>query len=393
MSPPRDTGRALKLFLVAGETSGDILGAKLMRELRARQWNIQMDGVGGPMMEAEGLKSLFPMADIAVMGFLPVIKRLPTLLERIRRTATMAELTRPDALVIIDSPDFTHRVARKLRARAPDIPVIDYVSPTVWAWREGRAARMRAYIDHVLAVLPFEPAAHQRLGGPPCTYVGHPLVERLQDLRPRPEDALAREYERNVLLLPGSRMSEVTRLLPVFGAAAARLAAEVPRIAFQLPVVPHVRGAVEAAVAGWPVKPELVEGEAAKWTAFRRARAALAASGTVTLELGLAGVPMTVAYKVSPIEKLIIQTLVKVSTPVLPSLILGEDVTPILLQAAASPEALAAAMLPLIEGGAEREAQLDAFRRLDLAMAVPGNNPSAAAAEIVLQTARHGRTA
>lgn len=386
-----DRGRGLKLFLVAGETSGDLLGAKLMRELRARQWNIQFDGVGGPVMEAEGLKSLFPMADIAVMGILPVLKRLPTLLDRIRATATMAEVTRPDALVIIDSPDFTHRVARRLRARAPQIPIINYVSPTVWAWREGRAKVMRSYIDHVLAVLPFEPAAHQRLAGPACTYVGHPLVERLTEMRPRPEEALAREFERNVLLLPGSRMSEVTRLLPVFGETAAKLAAANPRIAFQLPVVPHVRATIEAAVATWPVKPELILGEAAKWAAFRRARAALAASGTVTLELGLSGVPMAVAYKVSKIEQMIIGALVKVSTPVLPSLILGEDVTPILLQEAASPDALAAAMQPLIEGGAAREAQLEAFRRLDIAMSVPGNNPSASAAEIVLRYAEGGR--
>ena len=386
-----DRGRGLKLFLVAGETSGDLLGAKLMRELRARQWNIQFDGVGGPAMEAEGLKSLFPMADIAVMGILPVLKRLPTLLDRIRATATMAEVTRPDALVIIDSPDFTHRVARKLRARAPQIPIINYVSPTVWAWREGRAKAMRSYIDHVLAVLPFEPAAHQRLAGPACTYVGHPLVERLTEMRPRPEEALAREFERNVLLLPGSRMSEVTRLLPVFGETAAKLAAANPRIAFQLPVVPHVRATIEAAVATWPVKPELILGEAAKWAAFRRARAALAASGTVTLELGLSGVPMAVAYKVSKIEQMIIGALVKVSTPVLPSLILGEDVTPILLQEAASPDALAAAMQPLIDGGAAREAQIEAFRRLDIAMSVPGNNPSASAAEIVLRYAESGR--
>ena len=382
---------AVKVFLIAGEPSGDALGAKLIRALRQQRWNVQVDGVGGPQMEAEGLKSLFPMSDIAVMGFLPVIKRLPTLIDRIRTTALMAEVSQPDVVVLIDSPDFTHRVAKKLRKRAPAIPIVNYVSPTVWAWRPGRAKAMRAYVDHVLAVLPFEPEAHRRLGGPPCTYVGHPLIERMADLRPRPEDALAREFERNVLLLPGSRSSEVTRLLPEFGKAAADIAAVVPNARFLLPVVPHVAALVEQAIAHWPVKPELLRGEAEKFSAFRRARAALAASGTVTLELGLSGIPMVAAYKVSALEERIVRTVIQVSTVILPSLILGEKVVPELLQKDATAEAMAREMLPLITGGPERAAQLAAFERLDRAMQVPGNNPSAAAAEIVMRHASHGR--
>jgi lipid-A-disaccharide synthase len=386
-----EKGGPLTVFLIAGEQSGDALGAKLIRALRQRRWNVRFLGVGGEAMEAEGLKSLFPMADIAVMGFVPVLKRLFTLLSRIRITARAAIEAKPDVVVIIDSPDFTHRVARKLRAALPGVPIINYVSPTVWAWRPGRAAKMRSYVDHVLAVLPFEPEAHQRLGGPECSYVGHPLIERFAELRPRPEDALTREFERQVLLLPGSRLSEVTRLMPVFGEAVARIAAAVPQASFSLPAVPHVADGIRAAMRDWPVKAEIVIGEQAKWTAFRRARAALAASGTVTLELGLAQVPMVTAYKVSPIEKKIIEALVTVSTPILPSLILGEKVVPEFLQEAASGEALAGALLPLVTGGAERAAQLAAFDRLDAAMAVTGGNPSAAAAEIVLYYAENGR--
>lgn len=389
MASPK--GRPLKIFLIAGEQSGDALGAKLIRALRQRQWNLQFEGVGGEAMEAEGLKSLFPMADIAVMGFLPVIKRLPSLLERIRRTAAACIAAVPDVVVLIDSPDFTHRVARRLRARAPQVPIVNYVSPTVWAWRPKRAAAMRAYIDHVLAVLPFEPEAHERLGGPPCSYVGHPLIERFGELRPRPEDALQREYDRNVLLLPGSRMSEVTRLLPVFGAAAAKIAAAVPKVRFFLPVVPHVAETVRAGVAGWSVQPEIVVGEQEKWGAFRRARAALAASGTVTLELGLSGVPTVAAYRVSKLEEKIIAALVQVSTPILPSLILKEEVMPIFLQERATAENLAEAMVPLIEGGDARNRQIAAFGRLDQAMRVTGDSPSAAAAEIVLYYAEGGR--
>jgi len=386
-----EKGGPLTVFLIAGEQSGDALGAKLIRALRQRRWNVRFLGVGGEAMEAEGLKSLFPMADIAVMGFVPVIKRLFTLLSRIRMTARAAIEAKPDVVVIIDSPDFTHRVARKLRAALPGVPIVNYVSPTVWAWRPGRAAKMRSYVDHVLAVLPFEPEAHQRLGGPECSYVGHPLIERFAELRPRPEDALTREFERHVLLLPGSRLSEVTRLMPVFGEAVARLAAAVPQASFSLPAVPHVADVIRAAMRDWPVKAEIVIGEQAKWTAFRRARAALAASGTVTLELGLAQVPMVTAYKVSPIEKKIIEALVTVSTPILPSLILSEKVVPEFLQEAATGEALAGALLPLVTGGPERSAQLAAFDRLDAAMAVTGGNPSAAAAEIVLYYAENGR--
>lgn len=386
---PRDGG--LKLFVVAGEVSGDVLGAKLMRAIRERVPDVRFEGVGGAAMTAEGLTSLFPMSDIAVMGFLPVIKRLPTLLDRIRTTALLCEMSKPDALVIIDSPDFTHRVARKVRSHSPNIPIINYVSPTVWAWREGRAKKMRAYIDHVMAVLPFEPEAHRRLGGPACTYIGHPLIERFDVLRPGAGEQAQRETGRDILLLPGSRTSEVTRLLPVFGEAAALMQDAEPSARFFLPVVPHLAELVRNQVANWKVQPAIVEGEAGKFAAFRTARAALAASGTVTLELGLSGIPMVTAYKVSPIEKRIIQALVKVSTPILPSLILGRKVVPEFLQGEASAARLAEAMLPLIRGGAEREAQVAAFAALDEAMKVPGDNPSAAAARIVLDHAGQRR--
>lgn len=374
---------ALRIFIVAGETSGDILGARLMQALRVLHPNVEFQGVGGEAMRAQGLVSQFPMSDIAVMGLVPVIKRLPMLLERIRQTALMCELSRPDALVIIDSPDFTHRVARRVRKAAPDIPIVNYVSPTVWAWREGRAARMRAYIDHVMAVLPFEPAAHARLGGPPCTYVGHPLVERLDVLRPNAAEQSVRDTKRRILVLPGSRVSEVTRLLPVFGETAARIRAAVPQAEFVLPVAPHVADRVAAGVAGWAVRPELVRGEEDKHAAFRAARAALAASGTVTLELGLSQIPMVTAYRVSRIEQRIVQALVKVSTPILPSLILGRRIVPEFLQEAANPDTLTRAILPLIEGGRERDAQLQDFQALDRAMQVAGGSPSMAAARIV----------
>ncbi|MBV8770242.1 MAG: lipid-A-disaccharide synthase, partial [Hyphomicrobiales bacterium] len=223
--------RALVIAILAGEASGDALGAPLMRRLREvlAPRKLTFVGVGGQAMEEEGLRSLFPLSEIAVMGFSAVLARLPLILRRIRETAEMIAATNPDALVIIDSPDFTHRVARRVRAKLPKLPVIDYVSPSVWAWRPGRARAMRGYVDHVLALLPFEPAAHRRLGGPNCTYVGHPLSERLADFTPNVDEEAAREASPPVVLvLPGSRRTEIKRLLPVFGEAIARLASTHP---------------------------------------------------------------------------------------------------------------------------------------------------------------------
>ncbi len=177
----------MRIFLIAGEASGDQLGAALMQALRARA-DVVFSGVGGAEMVNAGLTSLFPLDDLAVMGFLPVLRHLPRLMKRLDETVAAVLDEKPDALILIDSPDFTHRVARRVRRQMPTLPIIDYVSPTVWAWRSGRARAMRAYIDHVLALLPFEPDAYRRLGGPACSYVGHPLIERLSELLPRAED-------------------------------------------------------------------------------------------------------------------------------------------------------------------------------------------------------------
>lgn len=377
----------MKIAMVAGEASGDELGYKLMAALK-RRVSVDFIGVGGPRMEAEGLTSLFPMADIAVMGIVPVIKKLPHLLARIRETANAIIAARPDILVIIDSPDFTHRVARRVRKRLPHLPVIDYVSPSVWAWRPGRAKKMRAYVDHVLALLPFEPDAHQRLGGPPCTYVGHPLTEILDTLRPSPDEQRRRGQQPfRLLVLPGSRRSEIRRLLDVFGQTVARVARTMPALDVVLPAVPHLHDEIVAGVRSWPVQPRIVLGVDAKYEAFRTARAALAASGTVTLELALAQVPTVVAYKVSKLEEQL-KYLITVSSIVLPNLVLGENAIPEFLQADANPDSLANALLPLLQDTAERAAQLEAFGRLDDRMRVPDGTPSDRAAAIVLTFAQ-----
>ena len=383
-----DTQRRLKICLVAGEESGDQLGFKLMQALRARAPDVAFFGVGGAAMQAQGLRSLFDIHDISVMGILPVIRRLPLLLRRISETARAVVAEKPDVLVIIDSPDFTHRVARKVRRAAPAIPIVDYVSPTVWAWRPGRARKMRAYVDHLLALLPFEPKAHATLGGPPTTYVGHPLMERLAEFRPI-DPAVRDATPPTLLILPGSRRSEIARLLPVFGEALQKVAARVGHVHAVLPAVDRLAGDIDLAVQGWPVKPEILRGEAAKLVAFRSARAALAASGTVTLELALAGVPMVAAYKMNPMEFAIAVRVVRLASVLLPNIILDRLVVPEFLQDACTADSLADALVPLLTGGAARQMQESALAEIDALMRLPeGETASDTAAEIVLRFAQ-----
>jgi lipid-A-disaccharide synthase len=251
---------------------------------------------------------------------------------------------------------------------------------------------MRRYVDHLLALLPFEPQAHARLGGPTCTYVGHPLIERLAELRPNADEERRRQTAPPIILvLPGSRRLEIRRLMPDLGVAVERIAAQLGDVEFVLPAVSHVRGEIDAALASWKVKPRVVAGEAEKWAAFRVARAALAASGTVTLELALAGVPMAVVYRMSKLEEQV-KYFVHVPSIVLPNLILGENVIPEFLQHHCEPVRLAAAMLPLIRGGPERDRQVAALQRLDALMRLPqGEAPSDLAARIVLAAAEQGR--
>jgi lipid-A-disaccharide synthase len=391
--PPQP--RSLSIHLVAAEESGDALGAALARALVAREGGaLKLAGVGGRAMAAAGISSPFLIDDLSIVGLTAIPRRLPMILRRIRETADAIIAAAPDALVIIDSPDFTHRVARRVRARAPMIPIVDYVSPSVWAWRPGRARTMRAYIDCVLAILPFEPAAHARLGGPSCIYVGHPLIERLSELRPNADEALRRSADPPlVLVLPGSRSSEIRRLLSIFGAAMARVSARIGPMDLVLPTMPHLAAAVRAGVAGWPVTPRIVVEPAEKWAAFRTARAALAASGTVTLELALAGVPTVAAYRLTLVEEVIARLAGisrRLTSVILANLVIGENVVPEFLQRDCVPERIADALTPLFSDTPERLRQIDAFARLDRIMALDAA-PSAKAAAIVLDVARRGR--
>jgi lipid-A-disaccharide synthase len=367
------TARGTKVAMIAGEASGDALGASFIKALRRRMpdaGSVELTGVGGEAMAGEGFESLFPQSDIAVMGLLPVIKRLPTLLRRMRDTARHIIAAEPDVVLTIDSPDFCLRVAKQVRAAAPHIPIVHWVCPSVWAWRPARARRMQPHVDKVLCLLPFEPRELERLAGPRGVYVGHPLIEQLDDLRPLAAEQPLRADASSplILVLPGSRGSEISHHLDLFGVAIAQVAIQHPAARFAMPVVPHLADRIRKGIARWPVKPVVVADAAAKLAAFRQARVALAASGTVTLELALAGVPTVATYRVSEIEAAIARRLLTLSTVILPNLILGRNAVPEFLQENATAEKLVASVLSLLPDGATRRSQITAFAEIEAMM-------------------------
>ncbi len=384
------------ICLVAGEESGDQLGSELMKALNGRlDGSARYCGVGGERMLKLGLTSFFNMSDVSVMGISAVLARLPLIVRRVYQTVDAIVASNPSVLVIIDSPDFTHSVARRVRKRAPHIPIVGYVSPSVWAWRPGRAKKMSAYVDELLALLPFEPGEHSKLGGPPTHYVGHPLSENIADLRPSGEERTALSAGKSVLVvLPGSRRSEVDRLLGVFGETVALVKRDVPGLEVLLPADGHLESRIRDGVADWQCKPEIVTGPQAKQAAFRRAHAGLAASGTVSLELALSGVPMVVAYKVDWFFRRLkelnrVFKLAKVDNFVLPNIILGKKAIPQFLAEEVVPAVLAGHLKELLQDGRERNLQLAELSRLDDLMRLPdGHSQSDTAAEIVIRTMR-----
>lgn len=330
----------MKLYLIAGEPSGDALGAALMEGLKTLHPEAEFHGIGGPLMEAQGLVSLFPMQELSVMGLLEVLPKLPKLLRR--RDEAVADILRlgPDALITIDSPDFCLRVARKVKAQS-DIPTIHYVAPTVWAWRPERAAKMAQVIEHVLALFPFEPE-HMTRAGMSCDFVGHPIATAEQAT----DDEIAafraaRGGAPIVLTLPGSRRGEITRLAPIFGQALQRLLADRPDARIIVPSVETLADDLRDLTRDWPGTPEVIAGDASlKRAAFGAADVALAASGTVSLELAAADTPMVIAYDMNAVTRWIMKRKLLIDTVTLVNLVsetravpeyLGKDCTPELI--------------------------------------------------------------
>ena len=378
-----------RIFLVAGEHSGDFLGAALMRSLAKELESAPIySGVGGSMMETEGLRSLFPLHDVAVMGLTAIFARLPTILKRVYQAVDAAIAFSPDIVVIIDSPEFTHPIAKRIRRKLPDVPIIDYVSPSIWAWRSGRAKKMNSYVDHVLALLPFEPEAHKRLGGPACSYVGHPLVEKIDYINNCSAKALQAELSIaddavKLVVLPGSRPNEVKRLMIPFGQVVDKLREKYHNLEVLIPIMPSVDELIEELSSTWSHKPHLLRGEDKKFAAFNLSDAALAASGTVTLELGLIKVPMVVAYIMGKPEYSL-RGMVSVQSIVLANLVLGKNVFPEFLQEKCTPDALFAAIDVLLRETPALAAQREGLALVEKKIMLKGTTPSLEAAKIVI---------
>ncbi len=349
----------MRVFIVAGEPSGDKLGAALMKGLQTRVADVQFDGIGGPLMQARGLSSRFDMSELSVMGIAEVLPRYRALMRRINETAAAVIETTPDVLITIDSPDFSLRVARRVRAGAPDIRTVHYVAPTVWAWRPGRAAKMAEMIDHVLALFPFEPPLMQA-AGMECDFVGHPVVAE-----PVATQAEVDAFRQRtgigsapcLLVLPGSRRGEVTRLAPIFRAALQQITTARPDLRIVVPAAAPVAPLLQTMVPDWPGDPILLDPRTAdsdsalseKRAAFAAADVALAASGTVSLELAAVATPMVIAYDMNWLSRQIIARMLKVDTVTLVNLVSDTRVVPEFLGPRCKPDLISAAVLQVLD--------------------------------------------
>ncbi len=383
------------VFLIAGEPSGDLLGARLMSALRKRyRGQVRFAGVGGAAMAEQGMNSLVPISDLAVMGLLEVVPHIPRILGHIRRTLIKARELRPAVLVTIDAPNFSLAIAKRLAGEG--IPLVHYVAPSVWAWKPGRAKRMARYLDRLLTLLPFEPPYFER-HGLATTFVGHPAIEAAQagsdpaSFRRRhdiPENAKV------VCILPGSRRGEVRRLLPIFGETLKRLSARFPDLHLIVPTVPTVADVVADAVQAWPFPVSVLRDTSVKYDAFAAADAALAASGTVAVELAVAGVPAVIAYRLAPLTGFLAPFLIKIKYVSLPNILLDREVQPEFLQGACTPGNLAAALGLLLGDAAVRDTQKKGARDAVAKLQAGEEAPSERAArqiEVLIQTGTQAR--
>jgi lipid-A-disaccharide synthase len=382
----------VKVYLLAGEPSGDKLGAALMAGLNELRPDVEFRGVAGPLMMAEGMASLFPMDELSVMGISEVLPKYPELKRRLRETADDCVTWQPDVLLTIDSPDFSLRLA-KLVKEASGVRTVHYVAPSVWAWRSGRAAKMARNIDHVLALLPFEPP-YMEAAGMTCDFVGHPVVSE-----PVASDEEASEFREReglgdapmVLVLPGSRRAEVGRLAPVFGEALRLVLARTPDARVVVPAAAPVASAVLQAVENWPGEPVVLDprsypsAAARKRAAFRAADVALAASGTVSLELAAAATPMVVAYDMSWLSWQIMSRMAKIDTITLVNLVTGRKAVPEFLGPDCTPENVGTALSALLTNDADRATQVTAMEETMAALGRGGEPPGMRAARSVLE--------
>ncbi|AGA64045.1 Lipid-A-disaccharide synthase [Liberibacter crescens BT-1] len=361
---------SVKIAIIAGEESGDFLGGDLIRALKnIVPIPITLVGVGGNSLKKEGLVSLFDISEISVMGITSVIKRLPRLLFLIHKTIQAIVSAKPDLLIIVDSPDFTHRVAKGVRNKLPVLPIINYVCPSVWAWRQERARKMISYIDHILALFPFEPEVMYKLKGPVTTFIGHPLSSCSDVIRVgnRQEDKkISNCSNKRILLLPGSRTKEIVNILPVFRETMNFLLERNASLSFGLVTIPSREQLLRRMILSWDKKPEIIVGrKEEKWQAFAEADAALATSGTVVFELALCSIPVVSVYKLDWIVNVLnLSKYITTWTCALPNLIIDYPAIPEYFNEAIRYGALARWMEELTCDTLQRQAMLASFRVL-----------------------------
>jgi len=389
------TSRPLFIFLVAGEPSGDALGGALIAALRQRtDGNLRIAGIGGERMQEQGLTSLAPLSDIAVAGIAEVLPRAPVILRRVRETVAAIRALRPDAVVTIDSSGFSWRIAHRLRRNGEALPLIHYVAPMVWAWRVGRARRMARWYDHLMTLLPFEPPYFERVGLS-CCYVGHPVLESGADRgdgrRFRTSHGLMAD-ELLITVLPGSRNGEVTRLLPIFGRALNRLETLIGPFRVAVPTVATVAATVADAARAWPGTPIIIRRSEVKYDAFAASKVALAASGSVALELALAKLPMVVGYRLNPLTEAFLNRVLKVRQVNLVNLLLGRPLVCELLGHNCTPERVAASVTELVRNERVRAAHNEGYDEVRRQLETSGVPPSLRAADQILDiiAARRG---
>ncbi|MGI9421249.1 MAG: lipid-A-disaccharide synthase [Geminicoccaceae bacterium] len=352
-------GRSAKIFLLAGEPSGDVIGARLMQALRARQDDMQIRffGVGGARMQAQGLDSLFPMEELSLMGFVEVLPHVPRLLRRLSQTRKEILRQQPDMALTIDSPGFSLRLQKRLDGQG--LRRVHYVAPQVWAWRRGRAATLGAKIDHLLALLPFEPPFFKTYGLD-CTFVGHPIIEEVgregngtlfRKRYQQPEDAPI------ICLLPGSRLTEIRQHMPVLKETATKLWQRFPRLRLILPTLPNLTPVLQPMIEDWPIQPLILDERADRFDAYAASWLAIAASGTVTLELALANLPHITIYRTGAVTAWLARRMINVAHVNLVNLILNRPVVPEWLQEDCNPDRIATSAVHLIEDADHREAQ------------------------------------
>lgn len=371
------------IYIIAGEASGDILGARVMARMKEQNTDTRFVGVGGPKMIEQGLHSLFPMEELSLMGITEIIPHIPKLLKRIKQTVADVLKQGPDVLLTIDAPGFCFRVSRKLKGKG--IKLVHYVAPTVWAWKPGRAKKVAGFLDHLLTLLPFEPPYFEK-EGLPTIFVGHSVVEGEAD-KGHGESFRKRHnidiHAPLMVMLPGSRRGEVQKLLGIFCQTAIQLARTHSDLQIVIPVLGTLSETIRREIGPWPLKALVVEGDREKFDAFAAGDVALAASGTVALELAMAGTPNIIAYRVNPVTAWLVRRLLKIPYANLINIVLGREAIPEFLQEKCQPDLLAQSLAELLDDENAAIKQIEAANEALTQLGRGGASPSGRVADVL----------